>query len=165
LDKIGYDVRSAENGFSALSEMRKAVPDLLISDLNMPGMSGFELLSVVRRRFPAIPVIAMSGAFMGETIPDSIPADGFYQKGNGIDVLLKTIKALSSNQRMPRIEAPIWIAKNGHDSAGDAYITLACPECLRTFLHALGDSIRSISSTNCIHCAVSISFAVATSCV
>ena len=62
--QLGYDVRSAEDGFSALSEMRKEIPDILLSDLNMPGMSGFELLSVVRRRFPAVPVIAMSGCIL-----------------------------------------------------------------------------------------------------
>ena len=54
----------AEDGFSALAEIRKEVPDILLSDLNMPRMSGFELLSVVRRRFPSIRTIAMSGAFM-----------------------------------------------------------------------------------------------------
>ena len=55
LTEIGYPVRTAEDGFSALLEIRKQIPDMILSDLNMPGMSGFELLSVVRRRFPAIP--------------------------------------------------------------------------------------------------------------
>ena len=48
LAEIGYRVRSAEDGFSALRELKKEIPDILVSDLNMPGMSGFELLSVVR---------------------------------------------------------------------------------------------------------------------
>ena len=51
LEEFGYEVRTAEDGFSALAEIRLEVPDLLISDLHMPRMSGFELLSVVRRRF------------------------------------------------------------------------------------------------------------------
>ena len=63
--KSGYAVRSAQDGFSALAAIRTAVPDILLSDLYMPGMSGFELLSVVRRRFPLIPVIAMSSAYSG----------------------------------------------------------------------------------------------------
>ena len=45
--EFGYGVRSAENGFSALVEIRNNSPDIILSDLNMPGMSGFELLSVV----------------------------------------------------------------------------------------------------------------------
>jgi CheY-like chemotaxis protein len=60
----GHNVRSAADGFSALYEIRRGIPDILLSDLNMPGMSGFELLSVVRRRFPAIQVIVMSGAVL-----------------------------------------------------------------------------------------------------
>ena len=63
LTEVGYRARTAEDGFSALVELRKEVPDILLSDLNMPNMSGYELLSVVRRRFPAIQTIAMSGAF------------------------------------------------------------------------------------------------------
>ena len=45
LSEMGYRVRTAEDGFSALAELRKEIPDILLSDLNMPGMSGFELLS------------------------------------------------------------------------------------------------------------------------
>lgn len=41
----------AADGFEALALLRGAPPDMLISDLNMPRMAGFELLSVVRRHF------------------------------------------------------------------------------------------------------------------
>lgn len=163
LGQAGYDVRSAENGFSALSEIRKAVPDILISDLNMPGMSGFELLSVVRRRFPAIPVIAMSGAFLGSIIPDGVPADAFYQKGNGLDHLLKTLKTLSQMEALPREKTPIWFSQNGHDAFGAPYVTMACPECMRAYPISLADSIHRVGTTNCIYCGVSIQFAIATS--
>jgi CheY-like chemotaxis protein len=54
----GYEVRTSEDGFSALVQLRAALPDLIVSDLRMPNMSGFELLSIIRRRFPQIPVIA-----------------------------------------------------------------------------------------------------------
>ena len=162
LRELGYDVRSAKDGFSALSEMRNTVPDILISDLNMPGMSGFELLSVVRRRFPAIPVIAMSGAFPDNKMPDCVAADCFYQKGSGIYPLLKAIATFPLDLRMHRAEAPIWIAQNGYDSAGEAYMTMTCPECLRVFPHAPGSSITPLSSTNCVHCGISIPFAVVT---
>jgi hypothetical protein len=52
---------------------------------------------VVRRRFPAIPVIAMNGAFSGTEVPHDVPADGLYQKGSVMNVLLKTLTAVSKN--------------------------------------------------------------------
>src|ERR1700689_1785804 len=69
LPQSGYRVRAAEDGFSALTEMRAEMPDLILSDLYMLGMSGFELLSVIRRRFPEVTVIAMSSAFSAGQIP------------------------------------------------------------------------------------------------
>jgi len=78
LTEIGFSVRSAEDGPSALAEIRKDIPDILLSDLNMPGMPGFELLSVVHSHSPSIPLIAMSGAFSGDEVPSGVAADAFY---------------------------------------------------------------------------------------
>lgn len=55
----GYNVSTAEHGFDALLQLRSVNPELIVSDLNMPQMSGFDLLSVLGRRFPEILVIAM----------------------------------------------------------------------------------------------------------
>src|ERR1035437_7712117 len=75
LGEMGYHVRSAEDGFCALREIHQEMPDILLSDLDMPGMSGFELLSVVGRRFPAVHKIAMSGAYFGSEVPCGASAD------------------------------------------------------------------------------------------
>ncbi len=58
LTQLGYIVRTADEGFAALVEIRDDVPDVLLSDLHMPGMSGFELLALVRHQFPEIVVVA-----------------------------------------------------------------------------------------------------------
>jgi len=98
LTGIGYHVRSASDGFSALIAIRNEVPDILISDLNMPGMSGFELLAVVRQSFPSIAVIAMSSAFSGLAIPTGVAADMFYEKATGVRHLLNFVKTMDSSQ-------------------------------------------------------------------
>jgi CheY-like chemotaxis protein len=92
LMSAGYDVAAAEDGFGALLQLRKMLPDLIISDLNTPQMSGFELLSVVRRRFPEILTVAMSGAY--QELPFGVIADGFYAKGEHPKNLFRTIEQL-----------------------------------------------------------------------
>ncbi len=160
----GHSVRSAEDGFSALGEIRKEMPDILLSDLNMPGMSGFELLSVVRRRFPAIQVIAMSGAFSGNSVPPGIVADAFYEKGTSPSTLLEMVRDMANKERWSVLHsstmAPIWIPKNGHDPTGEEYVMVTCPECLRTFPQVLGDDPVPIRETGCVHCSNLIHFAI-----
>jgi CheY-like chemotaxis protein len=164
LAEIGYPVRSAADGFSALLEIRQEVPDILLSDLNMPGMSGFELLSVVRRRYPAIKVIAMSGAFSGDEVPSGVAADAFYQKGSSIISLLRIMESLPRPERIllrpPDPSEPIWIQSVAYDSSGEAYVSIACPECLRTFTQPLDRSASFLHETNCISCHTSIHYAI-----
>src|SRR6185437_6750185 len=77
LKEEGYEVATAENGFEALLRLKHFSPEVIISDLNMPKMSGFEFLSVVRRRFPQISVIASSGAYASSAVPTGVLADAF----------------------------------------------------------------------------------------
>ncbi len=161
----GRSVRSAVDGFSALTEIRQEAPDILLSDLNMPGMSGFELLSVVRRRFPAIQVIAMSGAFSGDGIPPGVAADAFYEKGTSVSALVQIVKAMARPEHLPSLQhsnrlAPIWIPRNGHDPSGQAYVMITCPECLRTFPQIFSEDIHLIYETACVYCDSSIHYAI-----
>ena len=80
---------------SALSTIRQEIPDILLSDLNMPGMSGFELLAVVRQRFPGIKTIVMSGANFGNGIPAGVVADAFYGKGTNFHALTQILDAMA----------------------------------------------------------------------
>jgi CheY-like chemotaxis protein len=90
LMSAGYDVAAAEDDFGALLQLRKMLPDLIISDLNMPHMSGFELLSVVRRRFPEILTVAMSGAYRNsDELRPEVIADAFYAKGEHSTIFLE----------------------------------------------------------------------------
>jgi CheY-like chemotaxis protein len=82
-------MRSAEDGPSALVGLQKEVPNILLTDLNMPGMTGFELLRVVRRRFPLILTIAMGGAYSAIEAPSEVAADAFYPKGSSVASLLR----------------------------------------------------------------------------
>src|ERR1041385_5322294 len=91
LSAEGYEVCVAKDGFAALAQMRGALPDLIVTDLKMPNMSGFEFLSIARRRFPQIPTIAMSGEFQGPVEPLGVLADAFLPKPFRFEELLATI--------------------------------------------------------------------------
>src|SRR5271157_4206384 len=168
LDKAGYDVSTAEHGFDALLQLRRTVPDVIISDLNMPQMSGFEFLSVVRRRFPAIPVVAVSGAYeSGERIPGGVIADAFYAKGqHRPEELLRTVAELiQSNVERAlshhRQSAPVWIPRNGKDSQGVPFIVLTCTECLRSFpLSVLHEDLQEIQETPCLFCLTPVRYII-----
>lgn len=158
---LGHQVQDASDGLAALIEMRQGVPDILLSDLNMPNMSGFELLSVVRRRFPSVGVVAMSGAFSGSQIPFGVTADAFYEKGSSVAALLKVVENLptSKRQRQP-VPEPIWIQRNGHDRTGTEFVTIACPDCFRTFPQTISGIAGVILDTNCVFCRSLIHFGV-----
>jgi CheY-like chemotaxis protein len=160
LAAAGYEVSTAEDGFSALLQLKRGTPDLILSDLNMPQMSGFEFLSVVRRRFPEVLVVAMSGAYgAADAVPGGVIADAFYAKGqNKPEVLLTLIADLFNTSALQVIahtgqSAPVWIPRNGKDSHGIPYIVLTCTECLRSFpLNVTGELTPTVLTTPCIFC-------------
>jgi CheY-like chemotaxis protein len=82
LEGEGYEVLTVADGVDGLHALSKSLPDVIISDLNMPRMSGWEFLAVVRERFPHIATIAMSGGHSTGEIPLGVLADGFLQKGH-----------------------------------------------------------------------------------
>jgi CheY-like chemotaxis protein len=170
LQTAGYSVAQAQDGFDALEEIRRRRPALILSDLNMPRMTGFELLSVIRRRFPSVHVIAMSGAFHDGEVPAGVAADAFYQKsGRHISTLVQVIEdLLRSDAAKPHSpfqpEDPphvaLWVSRRGTPVEGP-YILLTCNECLRSFPHSTGaESTMRVSDTPCIFCGSPISYAL-----
>lgn len=158
----GYEVNSAVNGFDALLQLKTSTPDVITSDLNMPQMSGFEFLSVVRRRFPHIPVIAISGAFNSpEAVPGGVIADAFYAKGqHEPQALLHMIDELIRTKNEHGIAhdseaAPIWIPRNGKDSNGIPHVVLTCTQCLRSFPLSVSKEATpssAVQETPCLFC-------------
>jgi CheY-like chemotaxis protein len=160
---LGHQVRSAQDGFEALEQIRSEVPDVLLSDLNMPGMSGFELLSVVRRKVPGIYVIASSGAFSGTAVPQGIAADAFYPKATGLGGLFQLLKTAAPYGQKPRIGSqaatPIWISPLERNAEAGAQVLLTCPECLRAFSLSVGAADFVIHQTPCVYCDTAIHYA------
>jgi CheY-like chemotaxis protein len=158
LSAQGYEVLCAEDGFEGLAALKQSLPDIIISDLRMPNMNGFEFLSVVRRRFPSIPVIAISGEFSGLSVPESVLADAFFSKGQYQPPQLfeKIVELLQELPTRPRIGKPnkaaVWV-KNDKGT-----IAVTCSECLRTF--PVSAVLKGINEAECDFCGSVIRFEI-----
>jgi CheY-like chemotaxis protein/Pyruvate/2-oxoacid:ferredoxin oxidoreductase delta subunit len=157
----GYEVLTATDGFEALAEMREGLPDVLISDLKMPYMSGFELLSIVRKRFPSIAVIAMSAEFQLNSAPHVL-ADSFLRKGEAppfeiVETIRELLAASPLRSQPAKAEvAPVWIPRSR-----TSYLVLTCPDCLRSFSVPQRDVQTGRSQEEaCIHCSVTVQYCV-----
>jgi CheY-like chemotaxis protein len=60
LRDAGCDVTYAGNGREAMDLLRRDLPDIILTDLDMPEMDGLELVQAIRRDYPALPVILMT---------------------------------------------------------------------------------------------------------
>jgi DNA-binding response OmpR family regulator len=161
LSKQGYEVCVAKDGFAALAQMRGALPDLIVSDLKMPNMSGFEFLSIARRRFPQIPTIAVSGEFHPPVAPLGVLADAFLVKPFRFEELLAKIADLLRDApprpAIKRDRAPVWVPRNGE------YYVITCIDCLRSFSIPAEKSIRllrELRTLECIFCDAQLQFIV-----
>jgi len=168
LQMSGYDVSTAKNGFDALLQLKRSVPAIVLSDLNMPQMSGFEFLSVLRRRFPKVSVIAMSGAYdSGEAVPGGVIADAFYAKGHSepetlLDLVAELIRtSVVRAMDHQRQSAPVWIPRNGKDSHGIPFVVLTCTDCLRSFpLNVTTEDLQKIQETPCLFCPNTVRYVI-----
>jgi two-component system KDP operon response regulator KdpE len=110
----GYDVRTAADGESALDTLKDFRPDLVITDLQMPEMSGLELCRAVRA-VSQIPIIVLSvkGEERTKVAALDAGADDYVTKPFGMDELLARVRA--ALRRGP--EEPV--SEDPHLSAGD----------------------------------------------
>lgn len=78
----------------AMALLEKVEPDLLVLDVNMPGMDGFGRVADIRRRFPAVGVTVISGQLTPETVNDGLKLglSGFFPKSFDPEALLAAIR-------------------------------------------------------------------------
>ncbi|MBU0970746.1 MAG: response regulator [Proteobacteria bacterium] len=96
-----FKVITANNGREAVQILEKATISLIITDLIMPEMDGFELLAYVNEHFSSIPCFVMSSAYENSEIRNQIPQDilKFYPKPIYPKIVgPEIIEALNSNQ-------------------------------------------------------------------
>ena len=161
LEEAGFEARQAEDGIDGLLKLRDELPKVIISDIQMPRMSGIEFISVVRRRFPSIPVIVFAGSTSDE-LPAAIRPDRcFYKSVRRIPELLQAVHDLAQkppdHAYLPQvISIPVRTRPEG---AG--YFFLTCTDCLRLFQVASTPENKTVDQIAvCVHCEARVPYLV-----
>lgn len=91
LSNAGYRVRVAEDAIAAGRALLASPPDLLITDIEMPHMSGLELVSVMRddASLPRIPVVFLTAR---HDLHEDLPLDAYVTKPVHLDHLLAVVR-------------------------------------------------------------------------
>jgi len=92
----GYDVTSAADGGSALAAIERAVPDVLVLDVAMPGIDGLDVCRRVRAKGLSVPILLLTAR---DAVPHRIAgldagADDYFVKPFAVGELLARIRAL-----------------------------------------------------------------------
>lgn len=151
----GYVVQTAMDGLGAIAKLRDGLPDLTITDLKMPRMSGHEFLKVVRHRFPRMPVIVLSGdAHLMRELEKDVHAEAFLPKQElRYEDLLRLVAELvdtapARNTASHLDSQPVQVNWDSDDLG-----VVACTECLRSFkLNYNGKTARIQRTVACAHC-------------
>lgn len=103
LTAAGYDVEVAEDAIAAGYKVLKNPPELIISDINMPHMDGFEFIAALKadKTVPSIPVIFLTSFEEGDQRGKDLGAVGYVTKPVMADKLLRLVARHVSGGRTP----------------------------------------------------------------
>lgn len=97
LEGEGYQVEVAESGRAALAQIEASPPDLVLLDVMMPQMDGFEVTRQIRQneRLPFVPILLVTG-YREPTAAEAfdVGADGFIRKPVDLNDLLERVRAI-----------------------------------------------------------------------
>jgi two-component system OmpR family response regulator len=118
----GFETSVAADGMSALTSIREKKPDLLIVDINMPLMDGFELIERLRSTGDNTPALMLSARADRADVTRGLTlgADDYVTKPFGLEELLLRVKAILRRSHTPNSSqkelccGPIVIDENSH---------------------------------------------------
>ena len=124
LEQAGWATTRAESGEQALDLVRAQDPDLVLTDLKMPGMDGMELLGRIQDSFPEIPVILLTahGTITNAVEAMKLGAHDFITKPFDRDEVLELVKKALGQAEMAFVGQTAIVYPNGDDAVAIAKV-------------------------------------------
>jgi two-component system KDP operon response regulator KdpE len=110
LNAQGYHTSEAPDGRAALQQFRKDAPDVVVLDLGLPDLDGFEVIRQLREGGAAVPIIVLSSRAdeTGKVRALDLGADDYVTKPFGVEELLARIRAALRHRLQQQGERPIF---------------------------------------------------------
>src|SRR5436189_646311 len=98
----GFDITTAQGGKAGLEQLKGSAPDIVLTDLKMPGVTGIEILSAVRGQDPETPVILMTAQASLQTAIQAVNEGAFYyiQKPFSNDDMVAICRRAAEHRRL-----------------------------------------------------------------
>ena len=147
LDGVAFG--EAENAADALALLRIQSWDILILDVNLPGRNGFEVLTVVQRDYPAVPVLVLSSTPEDQLGLRSLRAgaSGYLNKQTAPEQLVVAVRQILDGQRyVSKALAQKLLTELGRTAAEQPrHESLSARELQVFLLCASGKSVKTIA--------------------
>ncbi len=97
LEQEGYRVATAANGLEALKQVDKEEPDLILLDIRMPIMDGWQFVAELRaKNEKSIPIVVMTAHYDAQTVAKQLAVKGYLRKPFEIDELLSSVEKFAA---------------------------------------------------------------------
>jgi two-component system, OmpR family, alkaline phosphatase synthesis response regulator PhoP len=116
LKEENYQVSEADTAESALSCIEESLPDLVIADINLPGMSGLDFFKLVKETQPQLPFIFLSGLTdeFDKVLGLELGAEDYITKPFGVRELKARVKVVLRRIKNKTAEVPTEVDPDAH---------------------------------------------------
>lgn len=138
-----WAVEFAEDGSEALDAVRRSPPDLIVTDLQMPGLNGLELVAAVRKSFAQVPIILMTGKGTEEIAVEALHAGAAsYVPKRALSAMLvetsrRVLSAFQEDRHRAALQKRLESREEVYDIENDVNLLLSLSRHLQ---QTLGDA-------------------------
>jgi two-component system invasion response regulator UvrY len=147
-------IAEAQDGEQAVAFAREHIPDVILMDVNMPGIGGLEATKRIHRYLPDTRIIALT-VHADEPYPTRLlqaGASGYLTKGSGVDEMVLAIRQVHSGQRYISAEIAQEMALKPYSNqpGTNPFDTLSEREMQVLMMITSGDKVADISESLCL---------------